>query len=396
MKRSANLADPFWDKALATSVHGLVLSDTGTGSRIIVNNRELINMSSYSYLGLDENPEIIAAAKAQIEDSGVLNSSLSRVRIRLQALDEAEEKLSSLFRADVGTVTSCAAGVWAMLPLLASGLLTGGIRPIMVFDRFAHFCLQSIRALCSIETEVKTIGHNDVEHLEDICKTNSLVVYIGDSVYSTGGTIAPVSKLMELQDRYGLFLFLDEAHSTSVLGKSGRGLVLDTMGEINEKTILVTSLNKGFGASGGAIVFGPSSNHSRRERALRNGGPFMWSQRVNTAGLGAIIASCELHTDPSFSNLQKKLYTSITTFDALYPLPSANSLSPVRFIPVGDEKKTICLSEKLMRLGYYVEPDFYPVVPRREAGLRIRLRANMKPSEIQSFVRTLKQVTPTI
>lgn len=397
MARSASFADPFWDESLATGVHGLVLSSTGPGARITVTNeRELINMSSYSYLGLDENPEIMAAARAQIEDSGVLNSSLSRVRVRLKVLEEAEYRLSSLFRADVGTVTSCAAGVWAMLPLLASGLLTEGVRPVVVFDRFAHFCLQSIRGLCAVETEVKTIEHNDMEKLEEICKTNAVVVYVGDSVYSTGGTTAPMGKLMELQDRYGLFLFLDEAHSTSVLGKNGRGLVLDAMGEINERTLLVTSLNKGFGASGGAIVFGPSSNRSRRERALRNGGPFMWSQRVNTAGLGAISASCDLHLRPDFSNLQEKLYASIRVFDALYPLASANPLSPVRFIPIGDEKRTILLSETLMSFGYYVEPDFFPVVPRGKAGLRIRLRANMTTSEIENFVDTLKRVVPQI
>lgn len=394
MARTAGFADPFWDEALAAGVHDLALSRTGQGARFTTDGRELLNMSSYSYLGLDENPEILAAASEQLLDAGVLNSSLSRVRVRLKALEEAEQRLSSLFGADVGTVTSCAAGVWAMLPLLASGLLTDGVRPVVVFDRFAHFCLQSIRGLCAVETEVRTIGHNDMERLEDICKTNEIVVYVGDSVYSTGGTTAPMEKLMELQDRYGLYLFLDEAHSTSVLGENGRGLVLEAMGDINSRTILVTSLNKGFGASGGAIVFGPTSDRSRRARALRNGGPFMWSQRINTAGLGAIIASCELHAGPELPVLQTRLRAAIAAFDASYPLESANPLSPVRFIPVGDEKKTICLSKALMDLGYYVEPDFFPVVAWREAGLRIRLRANMSVSDIDLFVKELDRIIP--
>lgn len=396
MARTAGFADPFWDEALAAGMHGLTLSRTGPDARFTTNGRELLNMSSYSYLGLDENPAILAAAGEQLLDSGMLNSSLSRVRVRLKALEEAEERLSSLFGADVGTVTSCAAGVWAMLPLLASGLLTNGVRPVVVFDRFAHFCLQSIRGLCAVETEVRTIGHNDMERLEDICKTNEVVVYVGDSVYSTGGTTAPMEKLIELQDRYGLYLFLDEAHSTSVLGKNGRGLALEAMGDINSRTILVTSLNKGFGASGGAIVFGPLSDRSRRARALRNGGPFMWSQRINTAGLGAIIASCKLHAGPDLPVLQSRLKTAITAFDANYPLASANPLSPVRFIPVGDERKTIRLSEALMDLGYYVEPDFFPVVAPKEAGLRIRMRANMSSSEIDLFIKTLKRVIPSV
>lgn len=391
MARGAGIADPFWNEALSSGVHGISLSETGPRATFTADNREFLNMSSYSYLGLDENTDILNAAQEQLKDAGVLNSSLSRVRVQLKALKEAEDNLSSLFRADVGTVTSCAAGVWAMLPLLASGLLTGNIRPVVVFDRYAHFCLQSIRGLCSIETEVRTIAHNDMDQLEAICKKNKVVVYVGDSVYSTGGTTAPMGKLIELQDKYGLFLFLDEAHATSVVGENGRGLALDAMGEINPRTILVTSLNKGFGASGGAIVFGPSSDRARRERALRNGGPFMWSQRINTAGLGAIIASSKLHESPAFQDLQARLQNAIATFDTEYPLEQSNPLSPVRFIPVGDEKETIHLSQELMRQGYYVEPDFYPVVMWGDAGLRIRLRANMLESDITQFASALKK-----
>ncbi|WP_258061932.1 aminotransferase class I/II-fold pyridoxal phosphate-dependent enzyme [Rathayibacter iranicus] len=396
MARGAGMADPFWDEALAAKVHGLDLSRTGSHAMFTISGRELSNMSSYSYLGLDENADIIEAAKTQIAKSGVLNSSLSRVRVRLKTLSEAEDRLSSLFRADVGTVTSCAAGVWAMLPLIASGLLTDDVRPIVVFDRFAHFCLQSIRGLCAVETEVQTIGHNDMERLEEICKSNKVVVYVGDSVYSTGGTTAPMEKLIELQDKYGLFLFLDEAHSTSVLGAKGRGLALDAMGEINRRTILVTSLNKGFGASGGAIVFGPTADKSRRERALRNGGPFMWSQRINTAGLGAIIASCALHESAVLPALQDQLRVAREAFDTNYPLQSANAASPVRFIPIGDEKQTIRLSRALMNRGYYVEPDFYPVVMWGHAGLRVRLRANMSVAEVSRFTSTLEQVVPSV
>lgn len=81
-----------------------------------IGGRELTNMSSYSYLGLDEHPRIIEAAAECLNESRILNSSLSRVRVRLGVLNEVEERLSSLFDADVGTVTSCAAGVWSMLP----------------------------------------------------------------------------------------------------------------------------------------------------------------------------------------------------------------------------------------------------------------------------------------
>jgi 7-keto-8-aminopelargonate synthetase-like enzyme len=65
--------------------------------------------------------------------------------------------------------------------------------------------------------------------------------------------MAPVKELLGLQDKYRLLLFFDEAHGLSTLGHRGRGPVLEEMGTINDSTPIVASLNKGFGAFGGAI-----------------------------------------------------------------------------------------------------------------------------------------------
>jgi 7-keto-8-aminopelargonate synthetase-like enzyme len=358
---------------------------------MVVDGRELVNMSSYSYLGLDEHPRIVEAAIEGLTNSRLLNSSLSRVRARLRALDEVEERLSYLFDADVGTVTSCGGGVWSMLPLLASGLLSDGVPPVMVFDRHAHACMRSMRALCAVETEVRVIAHNDVEELERICRENPCVAYVGDSIYSTGGTVAPMGDLMRLQDQYGMYLFLDDAHGTSIVGKKGRGYVLDAMGEITERTLIVTSLNKGFGATGGAIIFGSRNNAKTRQLALGFAGPFTWSQRINTAGLGAILGSCEIHESRELEHLQAQLGNAIQAFDQYFPLPDANPKSPVRFVPIGEESETIRTSRRLMDSGYYVEPDFFPVVMQGKAGLRVRLRANMTDPEIKQFCAILSE-----
>ncbi|KAA9108157.1 aminotransferase class I/II-fold pyridoxal phosphate-dependent enzyme [Microbacterium rhizomatis] len=391
MARAAGMSMPFLDEAVRVGVHGLIIDDTGPSASMVIDDKELTNMSSYSYLGLDEHPRIMQAAHEGLTDSHVLNSSLSRVRVRLRALNDVEERLSCLFDADVGTVSSCAAGVWSMLPLLASGVLSNGIRPVMVFDRHAHFCLQSLRPLCAMETDVRTIAHNDMEKLEQICRENPCVAYVGDGIYSTGGTIAPMDELMRLQDQYGMYLFLDDAHGTSIVGEKGRGYVLDAMGDINEHTIIVTSLNKGFGATGGAIIFGPRSNRTRRRIALGNGGPFTWSQRVNTPGLGAILGSCDIHEGSELGTLQAQLKIAIQTFDDNFRLPHANPKSPVRFVPIGSETETIRSTRSLMDAGYYVEPDFFPAVMWGKAGLRIRLRANMTGTEITQFCAVLSE-----
>ncbi len=393
IKKVCSISAPFWDEALNSGVHDLTLSGR-PGARMVSEDGELefVNMSSYSYLGLDEHPMILRRAAEWMHEVGALNSSLSRVRMTLPILEEVESQLSDLFGADVGTVTSCAAAAWSMLPVLASGLLTDGRPPLMVFDRYAHFCMNAMKSVCADETEIVTIEHNDMSALEDLCRRHEDVAYVGDSVYSTGGSAAPLTDLAELQRRYGLFLFLDDAHSTSVVGRNGRGYALESMGEMNDRTVIVTSLNKGFGASGGAILFGPRGDPSVRRIAIRNGGPFMWSQRINTAGLGAILGSVELHRGAELINLQQELQRNIRLFDELYDSVGSGNGLPVRYIEMPSEIAAIRASAYLLKHGYYVEPDFFPVVKQGGAGLRVRLRSTMSGSDILSFCSLLNSV----
>ncbi len=388
LKKANSLGAPFWDGARDAGVHGQVYLPRSR-ARVLLEDGECVNMSSYSYLGLDEHPDICRAAEEQLRSTGVLNSSLSRVRMTLSVLDEAESALSELFDADVGTIGSCASAAWAMLPMLAAGLLTGGTPPLMVFDQHAHFCMNSMKSVCADETDVMTIRHNDVEALEDLCRRHELVAYIGDSVYSTYGSVAPLADLANLQSRYGLFLFLDDAHGTSVVGRDGRGYALEMLDGINDRMMIITSLNKGFGASGGAIMFGPRSDKSVRRLAIGNGGPFMWSQRINTAGLGAIIASARLHFGPEIPTRQNALQNNIQLFDKLYEALGRGNGLPVRYIPMSSEEVAIKSSEFLLRRGFYVEPDFFPIVKRGGAGLRVRIRSTMSHADITGLCASL-------
>jgi len=388
-----NVSEPNWEAASKLGVHDRMLIRAGSRMLLQGNEDELVNMSSYSYLGLDEDARILSGAIAGLQSARVLNSSLSRIRMRLQLLDEAEGLLSDLFGADTGTVASCSAAAWSLLPLMASGLITGGEPPVMVFDAHAHFCLQSLKAACADETEVVTIRHNDVERLEALCRKGGDVVYVADSVYSTGGSVAPMEDLIRLQAEYGLFVVFDEAHGTSVAGGNGEGFALSALGGINERTFVVTSLNKGFGASGGAILFGPRGDGRVRNIVARHGGPFLWSQRVNTAGLGAIKASVAIHAGSELAKLQSRLRSNIQLFDTLVPnTGGANSELPVRTLRIGAEDLAVKVAARFQSVGFYVEPDFFPVVPRAEAGLRIRVRANMSREDIASFSAVLPEV----
>ncbi|MBX9269770.1 aminotransferase class I/II-fold pyridoxal phosphate-dependent enzyme [Chromobacterium violaceum] len=392
IKKAIQLSNSFWDVTTAAGMANIATRNLGNGRHeAVASGRQFTNMSSYSYLGLDSHPAILRAAADAVLNTGSLNTSISRIRVQFDILQQAEEALASLVDAETLTVPSCAAAAAATLPLLASGALTGDVAPLMVFDKNAHFCLNMMKPICADETEIQTIRHNDLNALEDLCKTHQRVAYVADGVYSTGG-MAPVKELLALQDKYGLFLFFDEAHGLSTLGHLGRGLVLEEMGAINDRTLIVTSLNKGFGASGGAIFLGPRGDAERRKLATRFGGPVTWSQRINTAGLGAIIESVAVHKSAELPALQQKLQDNIRLFDQHVASENSGDRLPIRFVSIGSEERTILYAKSLLEDGYYTSPIFFPVIAKGRAGLRIMIRANMTTEEIERFGACLKQL----
>ncbi|NBH01797.1 aminotransferase class I/II-fold pyridoxal phosphate-dependent enzyme [Amycolatopsis sp. SID8362] len=385
IKKSARISDDFWDVTDKAGLFDVVVAGLGDGRhRALADGHEFVNMSSYSYLGLDTHPKLVRAAADAVLAEGALNTSTSRMRVRFGALKDAEAALSELFDVEAVTLNSCAAAAWAALPLVASGIFTEGEPPLMVFDKNAHFCLNAMKPSVADETEVAVVPHNDVEALEALCKQHKRVAYVADGVYSTGGQ-APVKELLALQEKYGLFLVFDEAHGISTVGHRGRGVVLEELGQINDRTIIITSLNKGFGASGGAIFLGKRGSQWRLDTAQRNGGPLMWSQRINTAGLGGLLASAELHRTDELTTLQQRLQDNIALFDRLVETGERGDGLPIRFVRVGSEDATVRLAQDLFRNGFYVSPIFFPIIGRGKAGLRIMLRASMTTAEIEQF-----------
>ncbi|MDQ0740060.1 aminotransferase class I/II-fold pyridoxal phosphate-dependent enzyme [Pseudomonas sp. W4I3] len=387
IRKISSAGNPFWDRTEKAGVSGIVAGNLGNGV-MEVDGKRFINMCSYSYLGLDSNPFILEGGLSALKNTGVLNSSISRVRIKLPLLEEVEVALSELFSVNALTTSSCASAASAMLPLLAAGFLTGNKPPVMVFDRSAHFCLNLMKPICADETQVLTAPHNDLNFLEDCCKKNSRVAYVADGVYSTGGA-AKIKDLMSLQDKYGVFVLYDEAHGLSIKGRNGRGVVLEEMGGVNAHTMIIASLNKGFGGSGGVIFFDDSIKTSS---LLRFGGPLSWSQRINTAGLGAILASVRIHASDEINVLQCRLAEKINRFDELVPSAALGDGLPIRLIPMADEVHAISAAAELMREGFYTSPLFYPVVAKDSPGLRVMLRANLDESDLEKFCAVVKSV----
>lgn len=385
-EKALALGSRFWQATTEAGLAGVV-AELGTDGYFQTQaGHRFINLSCCSYLDLDSHPAIIEGAVQALRRYGVMDHCISRVRVQMPALLELEASLSELFAANVITAISASAASAGTLPLIASGHLTQGVRPLMVFDKHAHFSMNLSKAVCADETEVVTIAHNDMNALEDLCKTHPLVAYVCDGTYSMGG-LAPVQELLALQEKYGLFIYFDDSHGLSIRGRMGEGYVRSAMPELHPRTIIVATLNKAFGASGAAIMFGPTGN----DEALlleRFGGPMAWSQPMNTAAIGGCLAAAELHRSPLLAERQQQLQRHIARFDSLIATDQSGDPFPIRLVKASHDK-ALAAGVALYEAGFYVSPVFFPIVAKDKAGLRVMLRAGLSDQQVDHLCQTI-------
>lgn len=353
--------------------------------------RSVTDFVRCAYLGLDNHPDIVRGAIDAVERYGTLHWSCARTRLNFSLIGDLEDELSDLFAARVIVYSTVLAANMGALPILASGHLTDGKKPAMVFDQLAHASLAFHKGTIADETEVLTIEHNDLDALEAICQSRDTVAYICDGVYSMGGG-APIEALLSLQQRFGLFLYIDDAHGISLFGKSGEGFVRSKIrGTLGDRTIIAASLGKGFGASGGMIMLG--SDH--QEELFRSFAvAHAFSASPNVAAIGAALASAELHRTSELQRRQTVLQERLQLFDGLFPTPNCGSVLPIRKITLGDELVCLGAARVLLERGIYVSAVFFPTVAKGKAGLRICLTAGHSSDDIEELGLALKAVVP--
>lgn len=345
-----------------------------------------------SYLGLDNHPEILEGAREAISRAGAFHWSCARTRLNFDVLGQLERELSDLFKARILTFTTVLAANMSALPLLASGHLTGGHKPLMVFDRLAHATLAYHKAAVAQETDVTTIPHNDMAALEALCQSHRQVAYVCDGVYSMGGQ-APMGELLRLQAKYGLFLYIDDAHGISIHGETGAGYARTAIPDLGDRTIIAASLGKGFGASGGILMLGTAAQEVLFRRFAI---AYAFSASLTTAAVGAALASAAIHASPELSRRQQLLQQNLIHLDERLKSTELSSNLPIRTIRFGDELLSVAAARELLRRGFYTSAIFFPTVARGEAGLRVCLTASHTRQDIDGLCDAIDEVKAEI
>ncbi|MEN2470344.1 aminotransferase class I/II-fold pyridoxal phosphate-dependent enzyme [Burkholderia sp. GS2Y] len=379
-----------WDDAQRIGLAGINATVSGRNRLHDAQGRQFAHFCTTSYLGLDYDERILEGAMNALRATRTLRIANSRNRCKLAILDRYEQALGAHFGATASVALSCSAASTGMLPLMAAGLLSDGVRPVMAFDRFAHYSMNHAKPACADETDVLTIAHNDLDHLESLCRQHRQVAYIADSFYSMGG-VSPVADVIALQQKYGMLVYYDDSHALSAIGPLGRGLVHAVLGELPERVFVVASLAKAFGASGGVLLYRDAGT---RNLIDRYGGPANWSQSLNAAAIGAGLASLDIHQSPELPALQARLQHNLRRFDNALATAQHGSASPIRLLRCGDAEFANRMAATLLERGFLTSPVFFPVVPQDSPAVRVTLRADMTDDELDAFCASVDALAP--
>ena len=375
LQRVEKLGNPFF------CLHRGIAQDT-----ITTGDRNLINYSSYNYLGMAGDPAVIEATQKAIATYGT-SVSASRVLSGERPIHlELEREIAEL----IGTEAAIVYVGGHATNVSTIGHLFGK-EDLIICDALSH---NSIREGCNLSgATVIDFPHNNCRALESILQQERTkyqkVLIAVEGIYSTDGDLAPLPEIVALKQHYQTFLLVDEAHSIGVLGLSGGGIREHYNLKPSDVDLWMGTLSKSFASCGGYIA--ASAEIIQYLKYTAPG--FVFSVGMSPANTAAALASIRLlKSEPERAiKLQSRAKLCLDLAKSKGFNTGYSADSPVIPIIVGEPHKAVRLSQLLNKAGINVNPMVYPSVPYDAARLRFFITCLHTEAQIQTTIATLVQ-----
>jgi glycine C-acetyltransferase len=347
---------------------------------------KVYNFSSNDYLGLSKykrkNGNLNKVIQSNISQcsSRLISGSSSKIKSLELNLSKHRNTQSSLTFAN---------GYMANLGVLSA---LGDKDTIIFSDELNH---ASIIDGCRLSSsQVKIFPHNAVSDLEKLVKKSGekKKMIITEGIFSMDGDFSKLKEISKISKENNCFLIVDDAHGDFVVGNNNLKNFSGTpafFNVIKEVDVHISSLSKGLGCFGGYV----SSSKLICEYLINKSRPFIFTSAL--PDFMCEIANLSLEAVKE-GKQQKKLYNNIDLFYKVLEENKLFNVKKVRFSPIipiiiGDEKKAMDISKKLLKKGFFVQAIRYPTVKKSQARLRISLSSEHKGTQIISFIDTLSK-----
>ena len=360
--------------------------ESAQSARIKFGGREFINFSSNDYLGLAAHPALGRAVREAVEQFGVGSGASRLICGSLQPHHELESALAKWQGTEAALVfsTGFAAAQGVLTSLLGRG-------DVVILDKKAHASMIDGAKLSG--ATLRVFRHNDLENLEKILQwaadRGGRVLVASESDFSMDGDHAPLAGIVELKERYGAWLMLDEAHAVGLYGPLGQGLA--AAGGLGERIeIRMGTLGKAVGAAGGFIC----GSRQLFDLLVNKACSFIFSTAPSPAVSAAARAGVELIQSAEGEALRGQLWQRVEELrcgvEALGWKKPAEASAILPLI-VGGEAKAMAVMERLREAGFFIPAIRYPTVPHNEARLRVTLSSSHSSGYIQLLLDALGQ-----
>jgi glycine C-acetyltransferase len=353
----------------------------------IFDGREVINLASNNYLGLTTHKSLRKAALDAVKRYGAGAGAVRTIAGTMKIHMELEEQIARFKSVEACVVFQ--SGFTANAGTVSAVL---GKEDLIISDELNHASIIDGARLS--KATIKVFKHKDVKDCERILQEHAEFtgkkLIITDGVFSMDGDIAPLPALCDLAEKYNCIMMVDDAHSSGVLGRGGRGTV-DHFGCHGRVHIQVGTLSKAIGAMGGYVA----GSRDLIDFLYLRARPFLFSTSHPPATVAACQAAFTLLDSPDGEKLVKKLWANTKMFKRELKKRGFQfkvSETPIIPIHVGDAAKAFEFSKKLFEAGVFAPAVGYPVVAEGKARLRAMVSATHKREQLLRAADILAEV----
>ncbi len=356
------------------------------GAEIELNSgQKVLNFCANNYLGLSNNPSLIEAAKASLDNHGYGMSSVRFICGTTDLHKELEKKIAEFFHTEDAILYAACfdANGGVFEPLLSE-------EDAVISDALNHASIIDGVRLCKAQRyRYENADMADLEKQLLLAQAQRFRLIVTDGVFSMDGNVAPLDKIVELANKYKAMVMVDESHSAGVVGQTGRGVteLFNLAGKIE---IITGTLGKAFGGAIGGFTTGKKEIIEILRQRSR---PYLFSNSIPPMVAAAGIRMVEMMTETNV--LQDKLHSNTEYFmTAMTKLgfdikPSKSAICAVMLY---DAKSSQEFAERLLKEGIYVIGFYYPVVPKGQARIRVQLSAAHEKEHLDKAIESFEKI----
>ena len=342
---------------------------------------------SNDYLNLSQHPVVILESIKVIKELGTGSGGTRNISGTSTYHADLEKNLAELHNKEASLLfpsayTANQSTLWTLCKKLEGCEVYS--------DELNHASM--IQGIKNANVSTHVFKHNDVEHLEELLKTsnaNTPKLIVFESLYSMEGLRSPIKQIVNLAKKYNALTYLDEVHSVGLYGPEGRGIAaeLDVVDDID---IINGTLSKAFGQMGGYVA----ANNDIID-FIRSFAPgFIFTSSANPSIAAASIQAIQIAKRADILRENIKMNSNLIREGlSEYNIPFLKNDSHI--VPIHLYEPELCkkaANTLIEEHGIYIQPIFYPTVPKGDERFRVTITPKHSASDVQSFVESLDKV----